>query len=137
MIKFSATIRQQDDYGSGEYGASRGSRLHKGVDFAPQVHAVTGGKVTKLGHPYANDLSYRYVQVTDKDGYRVRYFYVSPSVAIGDVINEGQILGLMQDLGRRYHGTKEAPRTITPHFHFEVMDKRGACIDPITYLDSL
>lgn len=129
MIKLSAAVRKPDSFGDGEYGASRGDRKHNGIDFAPQVHAVSSGTVTKIGYPYGNDLTYFYVQITDNNGNDARYFYVQPCVKVGDKINAGQVIGIMQDLGKRYPG-------ITPHFHFEVK-RSGEFLDPHQYLESL
>jgi len=129
MIKMSATLRTQDDYGNGSFGAPRGTHTHQGIDFMPQVHAVSAGKVTKIGYPYGDDLSYRYVQITDLKGLDVRYFYINPGVEKGDEINAGQVIGTLQDLGKRYPN-------ITPHFHFEVKLK-GKVVDPNEYLRQL
>lgn len=80
--------------------------------------------MTKLGYPYAHDLSFRYVQVTDANGKHCRYFYVSPTVEIGDEVVEGDMLGTCQELP--YEG-------ITQHYHFEIKH-RGSYLDPIKYL---
>lgn len=128
MIKLTTPQRGLDSHGSGAYHASRGSRTHNGIDFAAQpksyVHACVGGTVTKLGYPYADDLGYRYVQVTDTDGNDWRYFYVKPSVIEGDTINADDIIGIVQDLNPRY-------RDITPHIHLEIRDSDGQFINPL------
>ena len=113
-------LRGKDKHGSGAYGASRGKRKHVGIDFAvdPEtpVASHVDGVVTKLGYPYGDDLSFRYVQVTDKNQNDHRFFYVEPSVGIGDPIEVGTFIGLSQKLGSRY-------KKITEHVHYEV--KRG------------
>lgn len=129
-MRIVAPTRKQDRHGSGEFGASRGSRRHNGVDKACYpgsiVLAVSAGEVTKLGYPYGDDLSFRYVQVTDAAGNDVRYFYVEPSVHVGQQVAAGDELGVSQPLGDRYEG-------ITEHVHLEV--KRGGdYVDPIDYL---
>ena len=129
-MHISSTIRKQDSYGSGEFEAPRGGHKHRGIDFSINVHAVSSGEITKLGYPYSDDLSYRYVQITDVNGYDVRYFYIEPNVKVGDKIHAGAIIGQMQDLGKRYPG-------ITPHWHFEVKDKNGNIVNPHDYLESL
>jgi murein DD-endopeptidase MepM/ murein hydrolase activator NlpD len=127
MIKLTAPERGLDSFGSGAYGASRGNHTHRGVDFSALpnsiVHASRGGKVTKLGYPYSDDLDYRYVQVTDAYGLEWRYFYVKPSVAVDDVIRTGDSIGFVQDLDTRYKG-------ITPHVHLEIKDEDGTFINP-------
>lgn len=121
-------IRGSDQQGCGYFGASRGARLHNGVDFVAQpgdpVRAFLPGVVTKLGYPYAGDLSFRYVEVQRPNGDCVRYFYVSPTVETGDRVAAGDMLGTCQALP--YEG-------ITPHYHFEVR-VRGQFVDPIKYL---
>lgn len=68
--------------------------------------------------------------MTDVEGLRVRYFYVSPRVLVGDIIHEGTVLGIMQDLGKRHPN-------ITPHFHLEIKDKQGNYLDPKEYIRGL
>jgi len=117
-----STLRQADDYGEGHFGASRGSRTHKGVDYAVKAGGVVCstvyGRVTKLGYPYADDLSYRYIDIEDAKGYHHRYFYVKPCVAVGDTIRIGQPIGNCQDSAPRYN---KNGKTITNHVHYEVL----------------
>lgn len=134
MITQLPPMRCRDKQGAGYYGASRGSRTHVGVDFVlnagDDVCSFNEGTVTKLGYPYANHPEFRYVEVTDRNGYRCRYFYCDPAVFRGDVIHVGTVLGASQDLRALYSG-------ITPHLHFEVMKMNGGqkqFFDPIKYL---
>ncbi len=113
-------LRPTDEFGSGEYGASRGDRTHNGTDFVAAanepVYSPVAGTVTKLGYPYADDLSYRYIEVTESSGYKVRLFYVSPSVQVGASVALRTRLGSVQSLQKRYDG-------IIDHVHLEV--KKG------------
>lgn len=137
MIKIIPSVRGQDAQGAGHFGASRGSRKHKGVDYAchpkSKILSVCEGEITKIGYPYnPKDLikgHLRYVQVTDCNGFDVRYFYINPSVKKGDKVGVDGVLGESQDLRPIYKG-------ITPHFHFEVK-KDGAVINPNNYLRDL
>ena len=133
MIKVTSPERGNDVHGSGHYGASRGHRKHNGVDYSAVigsvVHSLCDGKVTKLGFPYNDDYSYRYVEVTDKNGFAVRYFYVCPSVNLGDMVKKDDSLGSVQNLGKRY-------KNITNHIHFEI-EVNGENIDPRPWLDAL
>jgi len=92
------TQRMTDSWGSGWFKASRGTRKHQGIDFGAYpgmpVISVCSGTFTKFGFPYSQDekdkrgLSkseirkfnmkkrLRYVQITNKDGLKFRYFYV-------------------------------------------------------------
>lgn len=134
MFNITPQIRGTDDYGSGAYGSSRGDRKHEGIDFivlpCHDVLSLNNGTVTLLGYTYKDDLSYRYVQVTDLDGNDVRYFYTSPTVSVGTPISKGDKLGTAQCLGKRYD---KDGKTITPHIHFEVKLGRKY-LDPEMYL---
>ncbi len=124
--------RGTDAWGSGEFGASRGSRTHNGIDYAcyPEtpVYSLTDGLVTKLGYPYGDDLSFRYVEVESK-GLKHRYFYVEPSVKVGDVVNRLDLLGYAQDIAGRYD---KPGKIMKNHVHYEI--KEGSkFLDPEVY----
>ena len=136
MVK-NLEIRRSDIHGDGHYYASRGNRKHNGLDLVYQpgqvVKCFAEGLVTKLGYAYSDDLSYRYVQVTDIQGLHCRYFYVAPSVKIRQSVREGFVLGKAQEIGRRYPG-------ITPHIHFEVLVRvsgQKVFLNPLQYLRAL
>ncbi|PCJ58688.1 MAG: hypothetical protein COA65_07610 [Rhodospirillaceae bacterium] len=113
-------IRKTDPQGAGHFGARRngGRRKHLGIDLvAPPGTPVTSpldGTVTRLGWPYGDDPSYRYVEVTTGTGLVARHFYVAPSVTLGETVTAGKsCLGTVQDLTKRY------PH-ITNHLHLEI-----------------
>lgn len=136
-------IREKDKHGSGAYRASRGDRLHNGLDICCKkgdaVLALNAGRVTKIGYPYSQDpkadkakKALRYVQVTDEHGVSARYFYIDPLVQVGDSVSPGRPLGVAQGLGHIYKG-------ITEHYHFEVLvmvKGRKVFLDPEQYLDA-
>jgi len=113
--------RGTDDYGSGEYGASRGNRTHNGVDFAvaegTTILAPATGKVTKIGYVYSDDMSYLYVQITDGIGAHHRIFYVDPEVKLGDqVFGQVSRIGSAQNISNRY--TERG--VMKNHVHYEI-----------------
>ena len=121
-------IRGTDAQGSGHFGAPRGGRTHKGIDLecypGTEIRSTVHGTVTKLGWPYKNDLTFRYVQVTDIGGLDHRYFYIKPSVLVGDVVTPDTMLGTSQELPYN---------DITQHVHYEV--KNGSnYLDPTSYV---
>ena len=134
-------FRKSDRWGSGEYRAKRGSRLHNGADVCHSpgepVLAVSGGSVTKIGYPYSqgpdahpDKKALRYVQITDSCGLHCRYFYVIPGVKVGDHVRQGASIGIASGLGHIYN-------EITEHYHFEVLAMvRGSKVfsDPVQYL---
>lgn len=118
--------RVVDPWGQGHFGAPRGSRTHNGQDYCCPVGArilsPATGIVTNVGYPYGDDLTFRYVQVTDREGAEHRVFYISPLVRHGADVAEGQAIGLSQDLGKRYPD-------ILQHIHYEIR-YRGEFVDP-------
>lgn len=125
-----APVRQSDKFGSGAYNAPRGSRKHKGLDFAcypgSLVVSLSSGVVTKIGYPYKGDFNLRHIEITDPGGLLLRYLYVSPLVDEGDMVTAWQtILGSAQSLQYRYSG-------ITGHVHFDIK-KNGEYINPNDY----
>ena len=118
--------RGQDKFGSGEFGAPRGDHTHHGIDYVctnrAAILAPVDGMVTKIGYPYADDLEFRYVELTTIDGYHHRIFYIYPCVRDGEVIKDGQTIGYSQDLTERYPG-------ITQHCHYEIK-YQGKFINP-------
>lgn len=127
-------MRSQDKWGAGYFGAPRGTRNHKGVDIVAQpgtkFECFNCGTVTKLGYAYEDDLSFRYVEIADDQDNKWRYFYILPSVSLGDKVETFDKIGKVQVLDRRYPG-------ITEHVHFEVISN-GEYINPtglIPHLD--
>lgn len=126
MNIFAMSYRECDGQGCGHFGASRGSRTHNGVDMecvpGTEVGSPVTGQVTKLGYPYANDLSIRYVQIT-AENYHFRVFYVEPCVQVGDWVQINDTVGTSQRL-------ESMDRGGTQHVHLEIKTSKGEYIDP-------
>jgi len=110
---------RSDSQGNGHFGSPRKSRIHRGTDLlnpaGSEVFAPFRGYVTKLGYCYGDDLSYRYVEIAVRDYPLItRLLYVDPSVEKGDLVEEGQVVGLSQDISKRY-----SPEMIN-HVHWEI-----------------
>jgi len=131
ILRVIPPFRGIDTYGSGAFKASRGGTFHKGVDFAvapkSEIICPIEGRVTKLGYPYEDDFSFRYVQITDDHQYDWRFFYVSPLVEVGQLIPSGSVIGTSQSLSKRYPG-------INPHFHLEIKSPFNEFINPMELL---
>ena len=127
-------VRQGDCYGSGEWDAPRGDKTHKAIDYECEpgliVLSPIIGKVSKLGICYSDDLSFRYVEVTDYKQFRHRFFYVIPMVSGGDSVAVGQRLGRADDLRRRYPRDDDHSSAITNHIHYEIISPSGGYINP-------
>ena len=133
MIKQAVPLYiRSDPAGDGHYGAPRGARTHRGVDYqctpGCAVLSPVQGTVTKLGFPYADDLQWRYVQILDKDNTRHRLFYVLPGIVLGLPVEADQPIGCAQDISRRY-----PHKGMLPHVHYECIDSIGEYINPTRF----
>ena len=130
MIESILPTRGHDDWGAGHFKAPRGKRTHKGIDYACYPDTVilspVGGVVTKLGYPYGDDLSFRYVEITDDQGLKHRLFYVEPGCEPGDEIESGDIIGTAQDIAGRY---SKPDKYMKNHIHYEILED-GEPINP-------
>ena len=133
MIRAQLVERGSDPMGQGHYGASRGHKKHKGIDYCASpgsgIMSNVFGTVTKLGYPYSQDLKFRYVEITTDDGYKHRFFYVFPAAKLGDVISKGDVIGFAQDIATKWgNGMKN-------HIHYEIMlpGKGRNYVDPAEY----
>jgi len=134
---FNAKNIRVDPAGDGNYGANRngGKRTHNGIDFlavpGTTVQSPVAGKVTKLGYTYADDLSYRYVEITDDSSRRHRFFYVKPAVAVNDMVFVESIIGTAANICDRY-----PDREMKNHIHYEVMTAgiNPVYLNPMVYL---
>ncbi len=133
MIFTIPKLRGTDAQGSGAYGAPRGSRIHKGVDYADKpgtrVYAAINGFVTRLGYPYKGNRELRLIEVEDSFNSLVRYMYVLPAVKKGDLIKRGEFLGELQ---------RHPAKRITQHVHVDVrqmVNKRRKFVDPVKYFE--
>jgi len=136
-------LRGKDRHGFGHFGASRGSRRHRGIDVISKEHDIilscSDGKISKIGYPYSpSDETkghLRYVEVLTDRGAKERYFYCLPvgGMKVGTRVKRGQPVAVCQDLVCIYGG-------ITPHMHFEVKAATTGgygIVDPTRYLECL
>lgn len=122
--------RGHDAYGSGAFGSTRdgGKRKHEGVDYvaAPGQTATApiGGVVTRTGYAYKGDARLKFVEIDNMaTGYSARVLYVAPTVAVGQAVAAGDVIGVVQDLAVKY------PGGITNHVHVEIRDPTGVTLD--------
>jgi murein DD-endopeptidase MepM/ murein hydrolase activator NlpD len=135
--------RGNDPTGFGHFGASRGSRTHKGHDIVcvkgESVVSMIKGKVTKIGYAYSEALQFRYVQVENKN-YKVWLMYLEPSegIKVGKEVCEGDRVGYCLDVAEYHH--KKSPRRdglkMIPHLHIQMWEN-GILIDPNIYLKNI
>lgn len=121
-----------DAFGCGHFGASRGDRAHEGLDLAfnprEPVHTQFAGTVTRInGQAYRSDPFYKIVDVKLSKSTTIRFFYVNPSVKVGQKVSINDIIGTAQDISAK-HGDG-----MTNHVHFAYR-VNGVYIDPEPYL---
>lgn len=113
-------LRECDPAGCGNFGASRGSRKHYGVDIitvpGEQIYAPISGKVTRHSIPYASSNDYKGIEITGEK-YTVKIFYAIPLMPVGKTVNAGDWIATAQDITKRYTSN------MTNHVHVEFYDK--------------
>ncbi|XP_038159118.1 leukocyte cell-derived chemotaxin-2-like [Cyprinodon tularosa] len=113
--------RTSDRYGQGHYGASRGGRLHKGVDIECSDGSVVYAPfdVTLHGKVIVyNDRSKAAINEGINlrgEGHCFKLFYVRPDKTTGSV-TKGERIGTMLPMQSVYPG-------ITSHVHIQMCDK--------------
>lgn len=135
QIGSTAEVRGTDNHGSGHYGAPRGKRKHRGIDFVcvggTYILSPIDGILTRIkGIVYSdrNKQEYNYVEVTDSNGVHCRCMYVEKwGITKGQQVKRGDILGVAEGIEFLYEG-------ITPHIHFEVRIDRKTYLNPLEYL---
>jgi murein DD-endopeptidase MepM/ murein hydrolase activator NlpD len=109
---------RSDRAGDGHYGARRGAKTHKGVDYIciPEqpIKAPISGRIVREARPYATG-DYSGVVIQNKH-YAIKMFYLDPvRDLIGEDVEQGAVIGTAQDISKRYAG-----QGMTPHIHLEI-----------------
>jgi len=138
MLAMRLKFRGSDSWGSGAYLSPRGGKKHRGIDYKVEpgsyILSPCIGRVSKLGYPYGwvhNSTNYRYVEITDLIGNRHRIFYIEPLVYKGEAVSVLTTIGVAQDIAQKYQDKNLSP--MTPHIHYEVLNKKGETIDPESF----
>lgn len=109
---------RSDHEGDGNYGASRGSRIHNGIDYlcteGQIVVAPFGITITRVANPKAKSplsgIAWRRGKSSGK------MFYFKPySDLIGKKVKQGETIGIAQSVSRDYGLPK-----MKDHIHFQV-----------------
>lgn len=108
---------------SSKYGVQRGHKKHKGIDFAADIgtpiYAAAAGVVADAGWGTGYGLRTK-IDHDHLGDFTTLYAHLSRSyVKTGDVVRQGQLIGLMGNTGR----------STGPHLHFE-LHKGHRQIDP-------
>ena len=108
-------VREVDAWGDGDFGASRGGRSHKGVDYLASLGERVGspcdGVIRRIGRCYADTAEYKLMEIAT-DGALVRLFYVNPGVQPDNTVQIGDTIGYAQDISKRYPPEKLSKRSL-------------------------
>lgn len=114
-------------YGQRTAPVEGASTNHKGLDIVLEdynVPAVMTGTVEYVGYSSSGG---NMIHIKHKDGVTARYLHLAslPSFNVGDVVKEGQIIGIMGSTGK----------STGDHLHID-FQRGGATLDPDEYFDS-
>ena len=98
------TIRV-DSQGDGIFGASRGVRIHTGIDWKcnpnQDIHSMLNGRVVRIFTVYPGE-NWQGVEIASPD-LICRILYVVPDESlVGQEVRAGDIIGAAQDISQRY-----------------------------------
>ena len=118
-------VVRDDEWGSGRFGANRGRKQHDGLDLIitpgqPTFSMITGN-VEKYEQCYTKDTRWTGVQIGNQL-IRVELWYMNArnTVAVGELVLAGQVVGVAQDISVKYPPTEKIPHDMTPHIHVRV-----------------
>ena len=127
MIDLRALGDVTSGYGSRTAPTAGASTNHKGLDIVltnPEIPAVMTGTVDYVGR---SDKGGNMVYIKQADGVTARYLHLAelPDLSVGDVIREGETVGIMGATGN-VTGT---------HLHID-FQRGGTTLDPDDYFDT-
>jgi len=117
--------QRADEWGSGHFGARRGSKKHDGLDLivtpGQPIFSMIDGTVEKYEQCYLHDTRWKGVQIANAQ-LRVELWYMDPTntVAVDEFVQAGQMVGVAQDISIKYPPTEKIPHDMTPHLHVRV-----------------
>ena len=120
---------RSDPWGDGHYGAKRTKPdgtiyYHKGVDLictpGQEIYAPIDAIYERIVYAYPNDIYTGCILRSLKAVIKLLYF--TPSIKVGNKVKRGQVIGVAQDISKRYSDK------MTPHNHFELMGFDGSLL---------
>lgn len=121
-------MRGVDNWGSGAFGASRGSRKHEGIDYvaAPgeTIYSPITGVIERPAYPYEDDLTYTGAVISNAK-HEVKIFYIALTVPVGTFVKAGDIIAKAQNIAEKYGSD------MMNHIHLEIREKKsGKILNP-------
>lgn len=128
-------LRGIDGGGNGSFGASRGTRTHKGLDVLAKkgdiVKAPFDCVINRLGFVYSGDYNYKLIEVTGTNVYKdykckIMYSVTNFSPSKKE-FKQGEKIGVAQDIAKKYTSVKN-------HLHYEIYNPKGVLVNPQIFL---
>ena len=109
---------RSDSEGDGHYGSSRGSRIHRGVDFladsGQEIVAPFDMTIKRIAYPYRDMTMIGIEWIRGKSSGKM--FYFDPIIGlIGSEVKQDQVIGFAQGVSE-YHNLPNMKN----HIHFQV-----------------
>ena len=124
---------RSDAMGSGLFGAKRGDKIHRGVDFLGEpgqsVKTLFKCIVKRQGQVYVKDDRFKLI-VMENDIYEVKYMYAEvDAFQLHQEVPAGHRVGILQDVTIQKDYKQGG---MNPHLHVEIRDKAtGKLINPL------
>lgn len=112
---------RNDSMGAGWYGALRGDRLHRGLDFlcepGQRIVAPFGMRIERVARPYGD---HKYGGISFMNQFSTgKIFYFEPKLSLlGFDVEQGEDIGAAQDISKRYT-PPPGKKPMKPHIHFQ------------------
>lgn len=108
---------RSDTAGDGSYGARRGSRKHRGLDFLcdpgqPIVCPIDNAIITRINYPY-KDKSYNGFTI-ENDDITIKLFYCKLTANVGEKVLATQKVAIAEDISKKWGDNMK------PHVHLEI-----------------
>lgn len=130
-------LRGHDHFGSGAYGAPRGTRTHNGADIVfragSEVRTPFECKVTREGQVYGDDTKYKLIELIGTKGYfkgyKMKIMYCKSTTNINPdlILQQHTPIGVCQDIASKYNTDTKKMKN---HLHIEMWDSNNKRINP-------
>jgi murein DD-endopeptidase MepM/ murein hydrolase activator NlpD len=122
-------LRGCNNSGCGSFGASRGDRIHKGIDInvipGSDILAPYNGKLIRKGFRVYEDSRPNLlgIEIKSDEGYQSKLFYITTNLVIGSKFKKGEVIGTAQNMAQYYSDS------MPNHVHIEIRNPLGNIVD--------